>query len=96
MMKRTLSLSALLLLGALPLGALAAQHAQAPASIPPAAAPVQTPAIFSQLDLNQDRFVTLEEAKRSADVSARFKTLDANGDGKISADEFKKGEKEKM
>lgn len=95
MMKRRLSLSALLLLGALPLGALAAQtdrYAQAPAASPPAkeAAP-----LFEQLDANRDGFVTMEEAKRSADVTARFKALDANGDGKISADEFKKGTAEK-
>lgn len=104
MMKRRLSLSALLLLGALPLGALAAQYdqyAQAPAASPPAkeqapaAAPAQIPPLFEQLDVNRDGFVTMEEAKRSADVTARFKTLDANRDGKVSADEFKKGTPEK-
>lgn len=104
MMKRKLSLSALLLLGALPLGVLAAQYdqyAQAPAASPPvkeqapAAAPAQTPPLFGQLDVNRDGAVTVEEAKRSADVTARFKELDANRDARISADEFKKGMPEK-
>jgi len=106
MMKRKLSFSALLLLGALPLGALAAQYdqyAQAPAASPPvkeqapsaAPAPAQSSLLFEQLDANRDGFVTVEEAKRSADITARFKTLDANRDAKISADEFKKGSQEK-
>lgn len=85
-------------LAALPLGAIAAEPAtQAPAGSPPAkeatsapAAKTQTPPLFEQLDTNRDGYVTAEEAKRSADITARFKELDRNHDGKVSLAEFGK------
>ena len=87
-MTRKLSLSTLLLLAVLPLGAIAAEPAQQPARVAPTeeAAP-----LFLQLDTNHDGYVTKEEAKRSAEVTARFNELDADHDGRISAAEFKRG-----
>lgn len=92
-MTRKLSLSTLLLLGVLPLGTLAAEPAQQPArGAPTAPAAREEPApLFLQLDTNHDSYVTKEEAKRSAEVTARFNELDADHDGRISAAEFKRG-----
>ena len=90
-----ISLPTLLLLGALPLTSVAVEYAQAPAGAQPVKE--QTPApLFEQLDVNHDGLVTVEEAKRSAEVTARFKDLDTNRDARISADEFRKGMQEKM
>lgn len=86
---RKLTLS-ILLLGALPLA-----QAQTPGGAPPAQDQIPAP-LFEQLDVNRDGYVTPEEAKRSAEVTARFKELDANRDGRISIDEFKKGMQDKM
>lgn len=95
-MKRKLSLSALFFLGALPLGAMAAESAPPATGNPPAkqapaapAAKEQTPPLFEQLDANHDGYVTMEEAKRSAEVTARFKEIDRNHDGKVSLSEFR-------
>jgi hypothetical protein len=97
-MKRKFNLNTLLLLAALPLGALAAAPAAPTGNMqadPPAATTKKMdPApLFTGLDSNHDGFVTTDEAKRSADVTARFATLDANHDGKISAAEYTKGMK---
>lgn len=98
-MKHGLKLPTLFLLGILPLGALAAEPTPAAtpgsaASREPPAAPAareQAPTLFQQLDANHDGFVNKEEAKRSADVTARFKDFDSDRDGKISLAEYKKG-----
>ncbi len=102
-MKRNNRLSMLLLLAAVPLGALAAdpqvqQVPKAPADYPPATGMTSTgdwgsnPApLFKELDANHDGYISKDEAKRSADVTARFNRLDANHDGRISVDEFNKG-----
>lgn len=85
---------AVVLLAALPMAAGAAEYGQTPAGAPPAN---EIPApLFEQLDANHDGFVTVAEAKRSADITARFKDLDVDRDGKISLDEFKKGAQQKM
>ena len=99
MKTRTRLATLCVILATLPLGAIAADPAPAtggmpaPAATPaPGAAPAgaQAAPIFEQLDGNRDVFVTKDEAKRSADVTARFKELDADRDGKISAAEFRK------
>ena len=89
-------LNTLLFLAALPAGALAAGPTAPSASMPadPPAPSIQKagPApLFTELDVNHDGYVTKEEAKRSADTTARFNALDANHDGKISAAEYAKG-----
>lgn len=94
-MKCKTSVATLLLLGALPIAAFAADPAQpATGSSPPMATSgaKDPPApLFLQLDVNHDGYITREEAKRSADITARFERLDTNHDGKISSDEFKSG-----
>jgi hypothetical protein len=44
--------------------------------------------LFQQLDTNKDGYVDQQEANKSAQTKADFKALDANADGKISADEW--------
>jgi len=99
-MKRKLRLNTLLLLAALPLGALAAEPPMSPAGAKPAADPAASqgmganPApMFTQLDANHDGLITKDEAKRSADTIARFDKLDTNHDGKISTAEWAAGNK---
>jgi len=88
-MKRNHSLVTLLVLGTLPMAAIAADPAPAK---PGAAAVKEAPApLFTQLDINKDGYLTKEEAKRSAEVTSSFTTLDADRDGKVSANEFKTG-----
>lgn len=45
-------------------------------------------ASFQDLDTNRDGQITLDEAKKSPDVKARFTQADANKDGKLDAAEF--------
>lgn len=104
-MKRKISLATLLVLGALPFGAIAADAADQPkpmdhpairsesAPTPPTspAAKEEPAPLFKQLDANGDNYVTKDEAKRSADVTARFSEVDKDRDGKISSVEFKEG-----
>lgn len=102
-MTRKTGIAALMLLGAMPLTALAASDMQQPASGAAAAAPAAPaadpamakaePPLFKQLDTNHDGYISREEAKRSATVSAKFDQLDANHDGRISVDEYVKGVK---
>ena len=99
-MKFKTTLAPLFLLLALPLGAISAEPAK-PAPAGPAAkdaAPAPAPPVadapmplFKELDSNHDSYVTKDEAKRSAEVIARYKELDADRDGRISGTEFKKG-----
>lgn len=97
-MKHNISLSTLLVLAALSLGAQAAESSKQPKNAPAASsAPVtdgQAPPIFEQLDVNHDGYLTLDEVKRSAEVTARFTELDRNHDGKITVAEFKNGMKD--
>lgn len=51
--------------------------------------------MFRELDRDKDGQVTKDEAKRSADVQARFDALDANHDGKVSMAEWSSGQREK-
>lgn len=102
-MQRKSSFAPLFFLAVLPCAALAAEPAPSPAGSPPGkeapaapAAKEQTPPLFEQLDTNHDGYVTKEEAKRSAEVTARFKELDSDQDGRIAAVEFKKGMQAKL
>lgn len=94
-MKYKTSIATVLLLGALPVAALAANPAEQSSGASPAqsaaAAPDQVPPMFKQLDSNHDGYITKAEAARSADVTARFDQLDANHDGKISLAEYSNG-----
>jgi hypothetical protein len=93
-MKRKITLNTLFLLAALPFGALAADPQPAAGGMPPAdmsappSATIEPSPLFKQLDANHDGYVTPEEAKRSAEVTARFGDLDTNHDGRVSAPEF--------
>jgi hypothetical protein len=99
-MKHKTSIATLFLLGTLSVGAFAADPAPPPTggASTQAAPPAKDPPapLFQQLDVNHDLYITKEEAKRSADVTARFDKLDVNHDGKISADEFKSGMQAKL
>jgi Ca2+-binding EF-hand superfamily protein len=55
-------------------------------AVMPANSAVAVPDEYREMDSDGDTVVTLEEIKAAG--SARFKTLDKNGDGKISKDEF--------
>ena len=97
-MKQKITLASLIFLGAFPLASIAADPGQTPSgstSTPQEGAmgPLREgPApLFEQLDVNNDNYVTQEEAKRSAEVTARFKEIDGDRDGKVSASEYKKG-----
>lgn len=85
-MNRNISLATLLLLGVLPFGANSAEATSASAGSSPtrsapaeAAAKAQPAPIFDALN----GYVTKEEAKRSADVTARFAGLDSHRDGRM-------------
>lgn len=100
-MNRNIAFATLFLLGTLSLGAIPAE-AEAPApghpstenrpTTPMPATSKDRPApMFDALDTNHDGYVTRDEAKRSADVTARFKELDTDRDGRIAASEFTHG-----
>ncbi|MES2355009.1 MAG: hypothetical protein V4568_11550 [Pseudomonadota bacterium] len=44
--------------------------------------------LFQQLDSNKDGFVDQSEANKSAQTKSDLKAIDANGDAKISAEEW--------
>lgn len=97
-MKCKICLATLFLLSAVSLGAISAEATPPSAGSPATRSAPGTPAppatsdqpapIFDALDTNHDGYVTKEEAKRSADVTARFKELDTDHDGRTSASEF--------
>jgi len=45
-------------------------------------------ASFQELDSHRDGQITLDEAKKSPEVKAKFTQADANKDGKLDAAEF--------
>lgn len=89
-MTRNTRFAAILLLAAAPLGALAADPKPAPA-----AGQAEAPPLFNELDKNHDGQIDQTEAKKSADVTARFSTLDGNKDKRISVAEWLAGEQSK-
>ena len=104
-MKSTLSLLAVLLVGALPIAAGAAEPAKSPPALQPGTAPappavpdagkIEVPPMFKELDQNKDGQITKDEAKRSAETLARFDSLDTDHNGKVSLLEWNAGEKQK-
>lgn len=89
-MTRNARFATLLLLAAAPLAALAADPPPAPAT-----GQAEAPPLFKGLDKNHDGQIDQTEAKRSADVTARFSTLDSNKDKRISVAEWQAGEQSK-
>jgi hypothetical protein len=89
-MSRNTRFSTILLLAVAPLAVLAADQNPAPA-----AGQAEAPPMFKELDKNHDGLIDQSEAKRSADVNARFSTLDTNKDKRISAAEWSAGEQSK-
>lgn len=87
-MSRNTRFATILLLAVAPLAAQAADPKPAPGQ-------AEAPSMFKELDKNHDGVIDQSEAKRSADVTARFSTLDANKDKRISVSEWSAGEKSK-
>lgn len=85
-MTRNARFATILLLAAAPLAVLAADPNPAPA------AGQEAPPLFKELDKNHDGQIDRTEAKKSADVTARFSTLDSNKDKRISVAEWLSGE----
>jgi hypothetical protein len=98
MKQRKIRIAAVMLLGALPLAALAASVPQQSAPAATASGPsdpatrnqAESP-MFKQLDTNKDGYISKAEAARSANLSAKFAKLDTNHDGRISVQEYDKG-----
>ena len=89
-MTRNARFATILLLAAAPLAALAADTNPAPAT-----GQTEAPSMFKELDKNHDGLIDQTEAKKSADVTARFSTLDGNKDKRISVTEWQAGEQSK-
>jgi Ca2+-binding EF-hand superfamily protein len=64
----------------------------APPATPAQKAPLDRAAAFARIDANHDGVLTLAEYLAAqaggANLEARFKKFDKNGDGKISREEF--------
>ena len=89
-MSRNTRFATIFLLAVAPLAALAADQKPAPAP-----GQAEAPPMFKELDKNHDGLIDQSEAKRSADVTARFSTLDTNKDKRISVSEWQSGEQSK-
>lgn len=90
------TLATLILLAAMPLAATAADTTPgAPDSGRSAAtgSPAEAPPMFKELDKNHDGQISQAEAKRSADVSARFSAIDTDKNKQISLHEWQADEK---
>lgn len=107
-MKCKTTLATLLFVGALPLAVTAADSTTQPSgsgspgssttesSSPTTGREDTVPSIFKDLDTNKDGYVSRDEAKRSAEATARFSEMDTDRDGRIAAAEYKKGMQPKM
>ena len=90
------TLATLILLAAMPLAATAADTTPtAPDSGRSAAtgSPAEAPPMFKELDKNHDGQISQTEAKRSADISARFSAIDTDKNKQISLHEWQADEK---
>lgn len=90
------TLATLILLAAVPLAATAAETTPTAPDAGRSAAtgsPAATPPMFKELDKNNDGMISQAEAKRSADVSARFSAIDTDKNKQISLTEWQTDEK---
>ncbi|HJV93067.1 MAG TPA: EF-hand domain-containing protein [Azonexus sp.] len=90
------TLATLILLAAMPLAATAAEPTPSVPDSGRSAAtgsPAEAPPMFKELDKNHDGQISQAEAKRSADISARFSAIDTNKDKQISLTEWQSDEK---
>jgi len=90
------TLATLILIAAMPLAVSAAETTPtAPDSGRSAAtgSPAATPPMFKELDKNNDGQISQAEAKRSADVSARFSAIDTDKNKQLSLHEWQADEK---
>lgn len=79
MKKRYVLLTALIVLGSVPMTGIAASPAAEPSSQ------------FNAIDTNKDGVITKNEAQASADLKARFEQLDSDRNGQISLSEWQAG-----
>ena len=88
------TLATLILLAAAPLAATAAGPAKDTSRSEGQSTTVlaETPPMFKELDRNHDGQISQSEAKRSADVSARFSALDTDKNKQISSSEWQADE----
>lgn len=89
MQSRLITAVALTAAVALPAGVMAADTPSSPSKAAPSKAPAAAMPPVDVLDTNKDGFISLEEAKKSATISKRFKELDLDRDGKLSQTELK-------
>lgn len=87
------TLAAFILLAAMPLAVPAAEPAAQDAGRSGASSSTEAPPLFKELDKNSDGQISQSEAKRSADIKARFSTLDADKNKQISLTEWQAGDK---
>ena len=90
------TLATLVLLAAMPLVVPAAENTPATTDSGRSAAtgsPAAVPPMFKELDKNHDGQISQTEAKRSADVSARFSAIDTDKNKRISLHEWQADEK---
>ena len=105
---KTVAALTTVLLGALPLAATAADGTkptpapggmtgQTPPSVttPAELGQPEIPPMFKELDRDKDGQITREEAKRSAEITASFDSLDTDHNGKVSILEWNAREMKK-
>lgn len=91
-MKKHIAIAAIAALTAAPIAVFAAEEGVP--DRPVAGAPAGTSSsMFEILDTNKDGYLTPDEAKKSAELTANWKALDRNGDGRVSPDEYGAGAK---
>jgi hypothetical protein len=87
------TLATLILLAAVPLAGTAGETGKtAGQSATGSSSTTEAPPMFKELDKNKDGKISESEAKRSADVSARFQSLDNDSDKSISLSEWESGD----
>lgn len=87
------TLAAFVFLAALPLTVPAAEPAAQDPGRSGATSSTEAPPMFKELDKNHDGQISQSEAKRSADITARFSTLDADKNKQISVTEWQADDK---
>lgn len=85
------TLATLILLAAVPFAATAAEPGSSASPSATGSTATEPPPMFKELDKNKDGKISESEAKRSADISARFSTLDGDKDKHVSLTEWQTG-----